>query len=163
MVRREIYRHQWTGTAVLQPELCHSGPIHAESAAWQPAHCPSRAGGMAGEAGGSGAGCWSRETGKAGPAGVREYQHVHRIGWADRHCSLPPQARPLRWQRICISGQHRHDAEIHRMGWAEFFAGETAGAEWNIPLANRTARERSGSKREGICIFVEQINRAIQG
>ena len=38
MVWGEVYRHQRTGAAVLQPELCHGGPIYAESSAWESAY-----------------------------------------------------------------------------------------------------------------------------
>ena len=38
MVRGEVYRRQRTRAAVLQPELCHSGPVPPSSTAWKPAH-----------------------------------------------------------------------------------------------------------------------------
>ena len=54
MVWGEVYRHQRTGAAVLQPELCHGGPVYAESPAWEPAYPIRGSGGMAGKANGGG-------------------------------------------------------------------------------------------------------------
>lgn len=38
MVRGEIYRRQWPGTEILQPELYHRGPIYPTSTAGKPAY-----------------------------------------------------------------------------------------------------------------------------
>ena len=67
MVRGEICRRQRLGTEILQPELCHSGPVYPAGAAGKPAYPFGGGRELGGEADRSGAGCWSRETGKAGP------------------------------------------------------------------------------------------------
>lgn len=92
MVRGEIYRRQRAGAEILQPELCHSGPVYPAGAAGKPAYPFGGGRELAGEADRSGAGCWSRETGKTGPSGMRDHQYVHRSGRAGRHCSLPLEA-----------------------------------------------------------------------
>ena len=92
MVRREIYRHQRTWAAVLQPELRHGSPVHSAGTAGKPAAPFGRAGGMAGETDGGSPGKPGRETGEAGPAGVWENQYVHRVGWTECNHSIPPEA-----------------------------------------------------------------------
>lgn len=129
VVWEEVYGHQWTGAAVLQPELCHSGLVQ-----------------------------WSRETREVGAASVRNDQYVHGVGRAAGHYPLPSEVRPYRWERLCISKQHRHDAEISGVGWAELPAGKAAGVKWGISLARRAAGKRSGIERERVYLFVEQIN-----
>lgn len=92
MVRGGIYRRQRPGAEILQPELCHSGPIYAESAARESAYQSWGSGRMAAETDRSGAGQRSRETREAGPAGVRDHQHVHGLGWSDGDHSIPLEA-----------------------------------------------------------------------
>lgn len=92
MVRGEIYRRQRPGAEILQPELCHSGPVYPAGAAGKPAYPFGGGRELAGEADRSGAGCWSRETRKTGAAGVRDHQHVYGLGWSHRNHSLPPEA-----------------------------------------------------------------------
>lgn len=68
VVWREVYRHQWTGTAVLQPELCHSGPEYRKKAVHRE-QAPEDGGGtgsLAEKTNRSGAGFWRRETREIG-------------------------------------------------------------------------------------------------
>lgn len=50
VVRGEVYGQKRTGVAVLQPELCGIGAVHAQGrTAWKPAHQRGGTGGMEGE------------------------------------------------------------------------------------------------------------------
>ena len=160
VVWEEVYRHQWTGAAVLQPELCHSGPEYSKKTARRAKTLGDEGGGgtLAREADRSGPVQWSRETREVGAVGVRNDQYVHGIGRAAGHYPLPSEVRPYRWERLCISRRHRHDAEISGVGWAELPAGKAAGVKWGISLARRAAGKRSGIERERVYLFVEQIN-----
>ena len=92
MVWREIYRHQRAWAAVLQPELRHGSPVHPAGTAWKPADSYGGAGGMAGETDSGSPGKPGGETREASPAGVWENQYAHRVGWAERNHSIPPEA-----------------------------------------------------------------------
>lgn len=97
VVWEEVYRHQWTGAAVLQPELCHSGPEYSKKTARRAKTLGDEGGGgtLAREADRSGAVQWSRETREVGAAGVRNDQYVHGVGRAAGHYPLPSEVRPI--------------------------------------------------------------------
>lgn len=96
MVRGKVFGQQRAGAEILQQELLDICSIYpAGCTPGETADQRRQFRGMERKAGAGGGGRQHGETQETGAAGVRDDQHEHRAGWADRHYQGLSAVRPL--------------------------------------------------------------------